>query len=309
MTMKEEKTPLGLLMDVKKFAVHDGPGIRTTLFLKGCSLRCIWCHNPEGISPRAEMAFYQHKCLSCGECARVCPTGASRMDAGAGHVFERDQCISCGACEAACLGEAMKRFGRSVSVEEALSIALEDRAFYAHSEGGVTVSGGEPLLQAAFVRALFERLKKEDIHTAVDTCGNVPWSAFEAVLPFADMFLFDVKHIDSDAHKALTGAGNERILDNLMRLSASGARIEIRMPLVPGCNDAPDVLDGIGDLLGSLHIETMRVLPYHSMARSKYAALGLKDTMPDVDSPDDEQLAQAVERLHAHGVNAVSGRE
>lgn len=307
--MNEGKKPLGLLMDVKKFAVHDGPGIRTTLFLKGCSLKCIWCHNPEGISSRPEMAFYQHKCLSCGECARVCTAQASRITAEGRHVFDRTACQACGACEPVCLGEAMKRFGRPVSVEEALSIALEDRAFYAHSQGGVTVSGGEPLLQMAFVRALFEELKREDIHTAVDTCGNVPWSAFEEVLPVADMFLFDIKHIDSQAHKALTGAGNERILDNLRKLSAAGARIEIRMPLVPGCNDAPDVLDGIGALLGELNIETMRVLPYHSMARSKYAALGLPDTMPQVDSPDDDQLLRAVERLRAHGVNAVSGRE
>lgn len=307
--MNEGKKPLGLLMDVKKFAVHDGPGIRTTLFLKGCSLKCIWCHNPEGISSRPEMAFYRHKCLSCGECARVCTAQASRITAEGRHVFDRTACQACGACEPVCLGEAMKRFGRPVSVEEALSIALEDRAFYAHSQGGVTVSGGEPLLQAAFVRALFEELKREDIHTAVDTCGNVPWSAFEEVLPVADMFLFDIKHIDSQAHKALTGAGNERILDNLRKLSAAGARIEIRMPLVPGCNDAPDVLDGIGALLGELNIETMRVLPYHSMARSKYAALGLPDTMPQVDSPDDDQLLRAVERLRAHGVNAVSGRE
>ena len=287
--------PTGLLMDVKRFAVHDGPGVRTTLFLKGCSLRCIWCHNPEGISPRPQTAYYAHKCIGCGECARVCPAG--------------ERCIACGACEEACLGEAMKLFGRTVTVDEAETIALEDRAFYAHSGGGVTVSGGEPLLQADFVRALFERLKEQGVHTAVDTCGNVPWTAFEKVLPVADMFLFDVKHIDSDAHRALTGAGNGRILDNLRRLSDANARIEIRIPLVPKANDDADVLERIGALLGSLNIETMRVLPYHSLARSKYAALGLPDTMPDMPSPDDEQIARAVSILRAHGVNAVSGRE
>ncbi len=300
--------PTGLLMDVKRFAVHDGPGVRTTLFLKGCSLRCIWCHNPEGISPRPQTAYYAHKCIGCGECARVCPAGAQRMDAS-GHRFEREKCVACGACEEACLGEAMKLFGRTVTVDEAESIALEDRAFYDHSGGGVTVSGGEPLLQADFVQALFERLKEQGVHTAVDTCGNVPWTAFEKVLPVADMFLFDVKHIDSDAHRALTGAGSERILDNLRRLSDANARIEIRMPLVPKANDDADVLERIGALLGSLHIETMRVLPYHSLARSKYAALRLPDTMPDVPSPDDEQIARAVNILRAHGVNAVPGRE
>ena len=304
-----ETLPTGLLMDVKRFAVHDGPGVRTTLFLKGCPLRCVWCHNPEGISPRPQTACYAHKCIGCGECARVCPTGAQRMDASGGHIFDREKCVACGACEEACLGEAMKLFGRTVTVDKAEAIALEDRAFYAHSGGGVTVSGGEPLLQADFVRALFERLKNQGIHTAIDTCGNVAWAAFEKALPVSDMFLFDVKHIDSDAHRALTGAGNERILDNLRRLSDAGARIEIRMPLVPGANDGADVLERIGALLGSLNVEAMRVLPYHSLARSKYAALGLPDTMPDAPSPDDEQIARAVSILRAHGVNAVSGRE
>lgn len=300
--------PTGLLMDVKRFAVHDGPGVRTTLFLKGCPLRCLWCHNPEGISPRPETAYYAHKCINCGECARVCPSGAQRMDAG-GHRFDREMCVACGACEGACLGEAMKLFGRTVTVGEAEAIALEDRAFYDHSGGGVTVSGGEPLLQADFVRALFARLKEQGVHTAADTCGNMPWTAFESVLPFTDLFLFDVKHIDSDAHRALTGAGNERILDNLRRLSDAGARIEIRMPLVPGANDGMDTLERIGALLGSLNVETMRVLPYHALARSKYAALGKPDTMPDVPSPDDGAIARAVTALRAHGVNAVSGRE
>lgn len=301
--------PTGLLMDVKRFAVHDGPGVRTTLFLKGCPLRCLWCHNPEGISPRPETAYYAHKCMNCGECARVCPSGAQRMDAGGRHVFERERCVACGACEGACLGEAMKLFGRTVTVGEAEAIALEDRAFYDHSGGGVTVSGGEPLLQSDFVRALFERLKEQGVHTAADTCGNVPWTAFESVLPFTDLFLFDVKHIDSAAHRALTGAGNERILDNLRRLSDAGARIEIRMPLVPGANDGMDTLERIGALLGGLNVETMRVLPYHALARSKYAALGKPDTMPDVPSPDDGAIARAVTALRAHGVNAVSGRE
>ncbi len=303
-----EKQPDGFLMDVKRFAVHDGPGIRTTLFLKGCSLKCVWCHNPEGIAPRAEMAFYAHKCLACGECVRVCSQGAHRMEAGQ-SVFERERCLACGACEEACPGEAMRRFGRRVSVEEALRLALEDRAFYEHSQGGVTVSGGEPLLQAEFVRALFERLKRERIHTAVDTCGNVSWEVFEKVLPQTDLFLFDVKHMDSSAHRALTGAGNERILDNLRRLSEAGARLEIRLPLVPGCNDDEDVLRRMGVLLGQMNIEIMRVLPYHSLARSKYAALGLCDTMPPVDSPDDAALERAVSLLHEGGVNAVSGRD
>ena len=169
----------GMLMDVKRFAVHDGPGIRTTLFLKGCSLTCVWCHNPEGIGFGAQMAYYAHKCIGCGECVAACRAGAQRMEAG-GHVYVRADCAACGACEPVCLGEAMKRFGRRVSLEEACAIALEDRMFYGDG-GGVTLSGGEPLMQADFAAALLERLRKEGVHTAVDTCGNVDWAAFVKV--------------------------------------------------------------------------------------------------------------------------------
>lgn len=302
-----EQQPGAILMDIKRFAVHDGPGIRTTFFLKGCSLHCIWCHNPEGISGRPQMAYYPHKCIGCGECAAACPAQAQRFADGK-HVYEREKCISCGKCEEACLGEAMHLFGRRTDPEEILPIAREDRLFYEQSGGGVTFSGGEPLLQADFCAATAKRLKEEGISTAIDTCGCVPFEAFDKVLPYTEIFLFDVKHIDSDKHRELTGQGNERILSNLRRLSDLGARIEIRMPLVPGCNDSPDVVRRIGAFLGNLNIEKMRVLPYHSMARSKYAALGMTDTMPDVPSPDDEHLNAVVDILRGCGVNAISGR-
>lgn len=297
----------GLLMDVKKFAVHDGPGIRTTLFLKGCTLKCVWCHNPEGICAKAQMAYYAHKCINCMECARVCSTGAHAIINGK-HAFARELCVCCAKCEEACLGEAMKRFGRVIDVDEGVKLIMEDKPFYDQSGGGATISGGEPLMQAEYARALMTELKQLGVHTAVDTCGNVAWDAFERVLPVTDMFLYDIKHIDSDAHRLLTGAGNERIIDNLARLSASGARIEIRIPLVPGANSDDDTMTGIGRLLGSLNIERVKVLPYHSMARSKYLALGMQDTMPDADSPTDGEIARAVNILKEYGVNAVSGR-
>ena len=297
----------GMLMDVKRFAVHDGPGIRTTLFLKGCSLTCVWCHNPEGIGFGAQMAYYAHKCIGCGECVAACRAGAQRMEAGR-HAYVRAACTACGACEPVCLGEAMKRFGRRVSLEEACAIALEDRMFYGDG-GGVTLSGGEPLMQADFAAALLERLRKEGVHTAVDTCGNVDWAAFEKVLPHTDLFLYDVKHIDPQRHAALTGRSNEVILRNLRRLCETGKRVEIRMPLVPGANDDEATLRGIGALLGSLPIERMRVLPYHSMARSKYAALGMEDTLPRVESPTEAEVGRAVALLREYGVPAISGRE
>ena len=296
-----------MLMDVKRFAVHDGPGLRTTLFLKGCSLKCIWCHNPEGISGKAQLAYYAHKCILCGECAAVCPVSAHGISRE-GHSFLRESCIGCGSCQEACLGNALTLYGRSISVEEAFQLATEDKLFYRET-GGVTVSGGEPLLQAAFVKALFTKLKAEGIHTAVDTCGNVPWARFEQVLPVTDLFLYDIKHIHPEAHKKLTGADNRQILGNLQRLSDAGKAIEIRMPLVPGANDDRETLEGIGAFLGKLPVVRMKVLPYHAMARSKYAALGMADTMPDVPSPTDETLREAVALFRSFGINAISGRE
>lgn len=294
--------------DIKRFAVHDGDGIRTTVFLKGCSLRCIWCHNPEGISFQPQLAYYAERCLHCGVCAEVCPNRVHSFSQQ-GHAIDRNLCKGCGVCETECLGNVLKIYGYERTVDELLPVLLEDKDFFESSGGGVTISGGEPLLQALFVRELFERLKEHGICTAVDTCGCVPWSAFETVLPVTDMFLYDVKHINSDAHKRLTGAGNEQILDNLRRLSDCGKRIEIRMPLVPGCNDDDATLHGIGAFLGGLNIERMKLLPYHDLARGKYAALDLCDTLPHVDSPTDEALAHAVEILTSHGVRAFSGRE
>ena len=295
------------LMDVKRFAVHDGPGIRTTLFLKGCTLKCIWCHNPEGISPQKQLAYYGHKCIGCGECVKICEVGAHQLTT-AGHLFLREKCIGCGKCEPACLGNALSFFGRPINVEEAYRIVTEDAVFYRET-GGVTVSGGEPLCNSAFIFDLFTSLKAAGIHTAVDTCGNIPWENFEKVLPVTDLFLFDVKHIAPDAHKKLTGADNLRILDNLQRLSAAGSAIEIRMPLVPQSNDDEETLRGIGSFLQPLNITKMKILPYHSMARSKYDALGMSDTMPNVQSPTDETLQWAVTLLRSYGINAVSGRE
>ncbi len=290
-------------MEVKRFAVHDGPGIRTVLFLKGCPLHCLWCHNPESIDPGPQLACYEHKCIHCGECVAVCPAGAHAVEGGR-HVFDRSKCRVCGKCESVCLGRALCLYGSRVTLSEALQLVLEDREFFGE-EGGVTLSGGEPLLQPEFCRELLVALKQEGVNTAVDTGGHVGWEAFEKVLPVTDWVLFDFKHADAGAHRRLTGHGNEWILDNLRRLSRRGASVEIRYPLIPGCNDSAADLRAACEILGKLRIGRVRILPYHAMARSKYLALGMADTMPRVDPPDAGSLQRAVAILKHCGVEAM----
>ena len=275
------------IFEIKRFAVHDGDGIRTTVFFKGCPLRCVWCHNPEGLEAQPQLAYFSHKCIGCGECVAYCRSGAHSFSADGEHIFDREKCVSCGKCTENCIGEALTLYGRTVTVEELLPLLLEDREFYENSGGGVTLSGGECLMQADFCEELLKALKAEGISTAVDTCGFVPRSVIERVAPYTDVFLYDLKAFDSEIHKKCTGAPNEAIIENIRYIYGLGKRIEIRVPYVPEYNSAE--MEKIADLLREMpNIVRVRVLPYHSYASHKYAALDIKNTLPTVIPTDGE---------------------
>ena len=283
-----------VINDIKRFAVHDGDGIRTTVFFKGCPLKCLWCHNPEGITVKPEIAYYEHKCIDCGECAYVCPTRAHIVKCGK-HDFDREACIACGRCTESCLGGALTFYGKETTVEELLPQLLEDRDFYESSGGGVTLSGGECLVQADFCAELLKELKRLGIHTAVDTCGFISKSALDKVIPYTDVFLYDVKAYDEDVHIRCTGQSNKIILENLLYLDSLGKNIEIRIPYVPEYNS--DQIEKIAILLSELkHITKIRVLPYHNYAGSKYAALNIPSTLPDR-LPTDAEIKSAGETI------------
>lgn len=269
-----------MISDIKRFAVHDGPGIRTTIFFKGCPLKCVWCHNPESICFHKEIAYYENKCISCGECVAVCPYGAHRM-LEEKHVFNRDICKLCGKCAETCFGKALVIYGKEYTVEELLEIVLMDRDFYNNSGGGVTLSGGECLVQSEFCEELLRKCKENKIHAAVDTCGYVSKEALDRVIPYTDIFLYDIKAVDNDVHVKCTGFSNQLILENLRYLDNKGCDIEIRIPYVPKYNDMEK--EAIVDFVRSLqHVKRVKILPYHNFAGSKYIALDMENKLPNI---------------------------
>ena len=291
------------IIEIKRFAVHDGDGIRTTLFLKGCPLKCVWCHNPEGICAAPQLSYMKEKCIGCGECLAVCAAGAHSVKDGL-HVFEREKCVGCGKCEEVCLGGALKFYGREMSVDELLPLLLEDKEFYENSGGGVTLSGGECLCHADFCAELLKKLKEQGIHTAVDTCGMVSRAAIDKVIDFTDVFLYDVKAVDPETHKKCTGQDNALILENLKYIDSRGKKIEVRFPYVPDYNS--DQTEKIGELLATLkNLTAVRVLAYHKYAGSKYASLEMENTLPER-MPTDEEMQSVKSKLINYGLRVVN---
>ena len=287
-----------LVFDLQRFSLNDGPGIRTTVFLQGCPLACFWCHNPESQSLSPVLLHYDARCLRCGACARVCPTGCIAVDAASWSI-DRSRCTLCGRCAEACPVESVVLSGRIWEDDALLDRLLPDLPFYRESGGGVTFSGGEPLLQAAGLARFLPRLKEQGIHAAIETAGAVPASELDLVLPHADLFLFDLKHVDPAAHRAATGADNRRILENLARVAASGTPVVVRVPVIPGFNDSEQALVAIADRAAGLGIGRIDLLPYHRLGSSKYAALGREDVARDLVPPSAgrlEALRRTMER-------------
>jgi len=284
-----------LVSNIQRLSLDDGPGIRTTVFLKGCPLRCRWCHNPECIAPRRQLLHYAAQCAGCGSCAKVCPEGVFAMeDAGDGgtvsRIIARERCTFCGKCIDFCPKAAITTAGKEYTVDGLKSVLLRDANFYRNSGGGVTLSGGEPLLQGDFTLEMLMALKQAGIHTAVDTCGYVPYEQFEKVIEYTDLFLFDIKTVDPKLHRELTGHGNGLILENYKRLCASGVRIWVRMPLVAGVNDGE--AEKTAALLKEYPAELVELLPYHAYGVSKYESLGMEYPGKGYEPPAKEQLAE-----------------
>ena len=281
----------GMLFNIQRYSIHDGPGIRTTVFLKGCNLACYWCHNVESQSPYAQIQYFKAKCTLCGKCIDVCPNGAHQIQNGE-KVYLRDRCEACGACAAACPSGALATEGYEISAGEVLVEIEKDINFYKSSGGGVTFSGGEPMMQIKFLKELLTKCKSEAIHTAVDTAGHVPWELFGEILPYTDLFLFDIKTMDDKKHMEAVGAGNGLILSNIKRLSGQNAAIIVRIPVIPDFNDTKKDILEIADFVNRLpNISRVDLLPYNEMAGVKYESLGMKINVSKEEEQDKTEVS------------------
>ena len=297
----------GIVFDIQKFSLHDGPGIRTTVFLKGCGLRCWWCHNPESQQPRPELLLRTELCIQCGACVGECPQAAIQPD-GPRFITDRDVCARCGSCVATCAANARELVGQEMTVEQVMDVVLRDIMFYDESGGGVTFSGGEPLLQGDFVLDLLAACKAHELHTVVDTCGYANTDILARVRPYVDLFLYDVKVLDDARHREVTGASNTLILDNLRYLAEHQHPVLVRVPLIPNINDDEHNLRQLGELVRSMpNIQGVNVLPYHKLGQDKHERLGRLNPMPETAEPSADTILATKSLLESYGLNVTIG--
>jgi pyruvate formate lyase activating enzyme len=301
----------GTVFDIQKYSIHDGPGIRTTVFLKGCPLTCLWCANPESQRTSSQVGFSQRLCTACGVCIATCPREAVREDEQFGRAIDYERCDLCLKCVEACPNGALAAIGRLMDTATVVEEVCRDSVFYRQSGGGVTIGGGEPYHQPAFLLDLVQSMKDEGLHVAVDTTGCALWRDIEASLPFVDLFLYDLKAIDNEAHQRLTGVGNRLILDNLRNLIERGKSVCIRVPVVAGYTDGSDDILALGRYLTELgHVVSVTLLPYHKLGIGKYRRLGTEYPLEGMEPPSEDQLANVRDTLlrTAKGIDIEIGQ-
>ena len=289
----------GIVFDIQHFSLHDGPGIRSTVFLKGCPLSCLWCGNPESQSPQPQLMYFTQLCAACGNCARACPNHAMSFVPD-GVRFDPSRCFACGACVPGCLHGARSVSGKRLGVREISGEVRQHWRIFQQSGGGVTVSGGEPLAQRDFLLALLTELHDEaGFSTCLDTCAKAPWPVLERMLPHLDLVLLDIKHIDNEKHREWTGSGNADILRNARKLAESRLDVLVRVPLIPGFNDADADLCDIADFLAETGLKRAEIMPYHTLGLGKYRALGKNQPLPAAARP---RVSEAVDILKSAGI-------
>ena len=297
----------GRIFDIQRFSIHDGPGIRTTVFLKGCPLRCLWCSNPESKDPQPQLSYMAERCIACGDCVPVCKPRAISLAADGKAVVDRARCTNCGECAPVCASKALEMSGRDVGVQEVMDVVLRDRDYYTQSGGGMTLSGGEPLLQPEFAESLLHAAKNAGLHCCVETSGYAAWDVFERLARVVDLWLFDCKETDPNRHAKFTGREQSTILNRLEQLHATGANILLRCPMIPDHNARQEHLDGIVALTRRLpKLKGVELLPYFDLWRGKLKRFGLQTELPDtVKPPSRETMKSWNDYLSGRGVRVV----
>jgi pyruvate formate lyase activating enzyme len=299
-----------LVTNIQGYSIHDGPGIRTVVFLKGCGLECQWCSNPECISPHPEVGLISTLCTRCGKCAEICPEGALVYDEGKLPGIDRKQCTGCGICSSVCSYQALVLYGKPMNADEVFAAVNRDKMFYQASGGGVTISGGEPLLQPEFLCDLFEKCRRAGIHTCMETSGYAAESALRRVLPYTDYVLYDLKHLDSEKHRRYTGKPNDLILSNARVAAASGVATLFRMPLIPDVNDDLPNIRATAEFLHGLGNNNLRIelMPFHRLGKGKYEALDRQYLFSGLLSPEPDSVAAVKKAFEDNGIICLISR-